>query len=122
VAPIKSILHYCARQLLRLVLLYGGLDKSLHEVAGHFTLLVERIMDSAVVECLAACRPWVRALLARLLPGPAVPLLQRRFLVLDGSDIHAPSAVALADRGRGGPALALSMCYLYSIASFVTAA
>ena len=51
-------------QLLRLVLLYCGLDKSLREVAGNCTLLVASITDSSVAERLAACRPWVRALLA----------------------------------------------------------
>jgi hypothetical protein len=80
------------RQLLRLVLLCCGLDKSLREVAGHFTLLVERSTDSAVAERLAACRPWVGALLARLLPHPAALPSQRRFLVLDGSGIQAPGA------------------------------
>jgi len=52
-------------QLLRLVWLYGGLDKSLREVAGNYTLLVEASTDSSVAERLAACRPWVRALLAQ---------------------------------------------------------
>jgi len=79
-------------QLLRLVLLYCGLDKSLREVAGEFTLLVERITESAVAERLAACRPWVRALLTRLLPSPADLPLQQRFLVIDGSGIQAPGA------------------------------
>ena len=78
-------------QLLRLVRLYGGLDQSRREVAGHFTWLVERLTDSAVAERLAACRPWVRALLAPMLPTPATRP-QRRFLVVDGSGIHAPGA------------------------------
>ena len=79
-------------QLLRLVLLYCGLDKSLREVAGHFSLLVERITDSAVAERLAACRPWVRAVLARMVsPLSALPA-QRRFLVIDASGIQAPGA------------------------------
>jgi hypothetical protein len=81
-------------QLLRLVLLYCGLDRSLREVAGHFTLLVERITESAVAERLAACRPWVRALLPRLLGRPLLDawLPRRRFLVLDGSGVQAPGA------------------------------
>ena len=40
-------------QLLRVVLRYCGLDKSLREVAGHVTLLVERITDTAVAERLS---------------------------------------------------------------------
>jgi hypothetical protein len=81
-------------QLLRLVLLYCGLDHSLREVAGHFTLLQERITESAVAERLVACRPWVRALLPCLLGQPSLDALppQRRFLVLDGSGVQAPGA------------------------------
>src|SRR5918911_4370066 len=57
------------RQLLRVVLLYCGLDKGLRETAGHFTLLYEPITDQSVAERLAACCPWVEALLPQLL-GP----------------------------------------------------
>jgi hypothetical protein len=64
--------------LLRVVLLCCGLDKSLREVAGHFTLLVERITDTSVAERLAACRPWVRALLTHMLPRPGLATLWRR--------------------------------------------
>jgi Transposase DDE domain len=82
------------RQLLRVVLLYCGLDKSLREVAGHCTLLVERITDSSVAERLAVCRPWVRALLAAMLPPVDLAGLSgpRRFLVIDASGIQAPGA------------------------------
>lgn len=81
-------------QLLRVVLLYCGLDKSLREVAGHFTLLVERITDTSVAERLAACRPWVRALLTHMLPRPGLATLSapHRFLVIDASGIQAPGA------------------------------
>lgn len=79
-------------QLLRLVLLYCGLDKSLREVAGSYTLLVEAITDSSVAERLAACRPWVRALLAQMVPSPTTLPAQRRFLVIDASGLQAPGA------------------------------
>jgi DDE family transposase len=81
-------------QLLRLVLRYGGLDTSLREVAGHCTLLVERMPDSAVAERLAACRPWVRAWLAVMLLRPTLAEWppQRRFWVIDASGIQAPGA------------------------------
>lgn len=98
-------------QLLRLVLLYCGLDQSLREVAGHFTWLVERITDSAVAERLAACRPWVRALLAHRLPTPATRP-QRRFLVMDGRGIQAPGA-------RGTP-YRLPRCLALMTLSFVS--
>jgi DDE family transposase len=77
---------------LRLVLLSGGLDKSLRDVAGNDTLLVEAITDSSVAARLAACRPWVRALLAQMVPCPTTLSAQRRFLVIDGSGIQAPGA------------------------------
>ena len=79
-------------QLLRLVLLYCGLDQSLRAVAGHFSLLEERITDSAVAARLEACQPWVRAVLARMVPAPSTLPAQRRFLVSDGSGIQAPGA------------------------------
>ena len=54
------------QQLLRVVLLYCGLDQSLREVAGTMTLLGPRLTDSALAERLAACRPWVKALLPKM--------------------------------------------------------
>jgi hypothetical protein len=81
-------------QLLRLVLRYCGLDHSLREVAGHFTLLQERRTESAGAERLVACRPWGRALLPCLLGQPSLDAWppQRRFLVLDGRGVPAPGA------------------------------
>src|SRR5512144_3292537 len=63
-------------QLLRLVLLYCGLDQALRTTAGNLTLLGERITDSSVQTRLKACEGWIQALLAKLLPVPlaeAVP-------------------------------------------------
>jgi hypothetical protein len=81
-------------QLLRMVLLYGGLDKSWREVAGEMTLLVARLTDSSVQERLAACGPWLQALLADLLQASTLPpsLAGWRLLVIDGSSIEAPGA------------------------------
>jgi hypothetical protein len=81
-------------QLLRVVLLYCGLDQSLREVAGTFTLLSERLTDEAIAQRLAACRPWVKALLTRMLERPTLAALPttRRFLVIDGSSIQGPGA------------------------------
>src|SRR2546425_12049306 len=55
------------QQLLRVVFLYCGVDKSLREAAADFTLLYESITDSSIAERLAACRPWVQAVLAKML-------------------------------------------------------
>jgi hypothetical protein len=61
------------QELLRVVLVYCGLDQSLRTVAGNLTLLGERITDSAVRARLTACEPWVKALLPQVLPP--LPLL-----------------------------------------------
>jgi Transposase DDE domain len=82
------------RQLLRVVLLYCGLDKCLREAAGHFPLLYESITDQSVAERLAACRPWVQALLPQLLGPRQLSGLEKvgRFLVIDGTQVQGPGA------------------------------
>lgn len=81
-------------QLLRLVLLYCGLDKSLREVAGTFTALYESITDQSVAERLRACGPWVKALLKQMLAPSAATTLPSglRFVVIDASTVQAPGA------------------------------
>ena len=81
-------------QLLRLVLLYCGLDKPLREVAGTFTVLYESIPDQSVAERLRACGPWIKATLRRMLPLLAVSDLPQglRFVVIDASTVQAPGA------------------------------
>lgn len=81
-------------QLVRMVLLYCGLDKTLREVAGTWTALYEPITDQSVAERLRACRPWLHALLQQMFPrtvGATLPQ-GRRFLVIDGSSLQAPGA------------------------------
>jgi hypothetical protein len=87
-------------QLLRVVFLSCGLDKPLREGAGIFTALYESITDQAVAERLRACGPWVKALLRRLLPMPAVHTLPqgRRFVVIDASSLQAPGATGTDPR------------------------
>jgi hypothetical protein len=86
--------------LLRVVLLYCGLDKSLRTVAGPFTALYEPITDQAVAERLRACGPWVKALLRQMLPRVPVAALPegKRFLVIDGSTVQAPGATGTDPR------------------------
>lgn len=81
-------------QLLRLVLLYCGLDKPLREVAGVFTALYESITDQSVAERLRACGPWLKAVLGQMLPTSAMATLLEglRFLAIDASSIQAPGA------------------------------
>ena len=81
-------------QLLRVVLLYCGVDKALREGAGIVTALYEPITDQAVAERLRACGPWVKAVLRKLLPPPAVTALPQalRFVVIDATTVQAPGA------------------------------
>jgi len=87
-------------QLLRVVLLYCGLDKPLREVAGTFTALYESITDQSVAERLRACGPWVQALLRRMLPLSSADTLPAglRFVVIDASSIQAPGATGTDHR------------------------
>src|SRR6266571_8217761 len=80
--------------LLRVVFFYGGLDKSLREVAGTLTALYESMTDQSVAERLRACGPWVQAMLRQMFPMAAVEPLPsgRRFVVIDASSIQAPGA------------------------------
>ncbi|MDS4032084.1 MAG: hypothetical protein RKO66_18765 [Candidatus Contendobacter sp.] len=48
---------------LQVVMNYRGIDRVLRETAGNFTLLEERISDTAIQKRLKACVPWVKALL-----------------------------------------------------------
>jgi hypothetical protein len=81
-------------QLLQVVLNYCGIDRVLRETAGTFTLLEERITDTAIHRRLKACGPWVKALLGRLLGAAAAPFLEGRlrFVVVDGSTVQGPGA------------------------------
>ena len=82
------------QQLLRVVFLYCGLDKSLRETAADFTLLYESITHSSIAERLAACLPWVQAVLAKMLHTNAVSTLPApwRFLVIYCSHVQGPGA------------------------------
>ena len=81
-------------QLLQVVMNYCGIDLVLRETAGNFTLLEERISDTAIQKRLKACGPWVKALLGQMLGAAAAPLLEGhlRFVVGDGSTVQGPGA------------------------------
>lgn len=82
------------QDLLRVVLLYCGLDQSQREVAGNLALLGTRITDSAIAGRLAACRPWIKALLPKMLSPTDLATVSpgRRFIVIDGSTVQSPGA------------------------------
>ena len=80
-------------ELMHLVLMYCGIDHVLREVAGNFTLLNERITDTAVQKRLTACAPWLKMILEQMwfagmskLPG------NLRLIVIDGSSLSVPGA------------------------------
>jgi hypothetical protein len=83
-------------QLLQVVMSYCGLDAVLREAAGQFTLLEERLTDTAIHQRLKACVPWVKALLGRLMGEAAQPLLEGhlRFVIVDGSTAQGPGATS----------------------------
>jgi hypothetical protein len=81
-------------QLLQVVMSYCGIDAVLRETAGTFTLLEERISDTAIHRRLKACGPWVKALLSRMMDAAVQPLAEGhlRFLVIDASTVQSPGA------------------------------
>jgi hypothetical protein len=81
-------------QLLQVVLSYCGIDQVLRETAGTFTLVEERLSDTAIQKRLKACGPWVKALLGRMMGAAAAPLIEGhlRFVVIDGSTVQGPGA------------------------------
>ena len=88
------------QQLLRVVFVYCGLDKSRRETAADFTLLDESMTDSSIAERLAACRPWVQAVVANRRHTNAITTLLTpwRFLVIDGSSVQGPGAQGTQSR------------------------
>jgi len=78
--------------LLQVVMLYCGLDQALRTTAGSFTLLEERITDTAIHQRLRACGPWLKALLQTMLPATQTPLTSLRLLIVDGSSLQGPGA------------------------------
>ena len=79
-------------QLMQVVMQYSGLDQVLRETAGQFTLLHERITDTAIDKRLKACLPWLKALLRRMWPDMDKVAGHLRFVVVDGSTVQGPGA------------------------------
>src|SRR5438477_3214953 len=80
-------------QLLRIVLLYCGLDKSLRDVAANVTMTIEEISDTAIAKRLVAANAWVKAMLPLMIDLPKFEQANpRRIIVVDGSCVEAPGA------------------------------
>jgi hypothetical protein len=82
-------------ELMRLVLLFAGLDQSEREIAANVLLVhpeIESLTDQSVRERLEACLPWLQALLPKLIEQTALPVLPSgiRLQVLDASELSAP--------------------------------
>jgi len=80
-------------ELLQLVMLYCGLDFSLRTTAGQFSSANGYLSDTAVRKRLAACVPWVKAILTKVFNlGQVVTSGHLRFIVIDASTIQVPGA------------------------------
>ena len=105
-------------QLMQVVMNYCGLDAVLRETAGNFTLLEERISDTAIHNRLKACVPWVKALLTGMMGEAVKPLLEGRLriLVADGSTVQSPGATGTQYRLH----LAIDLVRLHLVQVVVT--
>ncbi len=79
---------------MQVVMCYRRIDAALRETAGNFTLLEERISDTAIHRRLKACVPWVKTPLGRMMGEAFQPVTEGRlqFLMVDGSAVPAPGA------------------------------
>lgn len=86
-------------QLLRVVLLYGGLDQSAREVAGVMSLLYEPITEQSILERLRGCGPWLKAMVMELVKVEAgVKWEGRRMSVVDATTVNGPGAKGTENR------------------------
>ena len=84
--------------LLRALLLDGGPDQSLREVAGPLPLPAERITDQAVWKRLQRGAPFLKALVHPMLPLEDLPAVPQhlRFLACEGPTVQRPGATSSA--------------------------
>src|SRR5438105_1957700 len=80
-------------QLLRIVLLYCGLDKCLRAVAANISLTITEISDTAIAKRLIACQAWIKAILPKMIELPKLEKPSSgRLIVIDGSCVQGPGA------------------------------
>ena len=105
-------------ELLRLVLLFAGLDWSEREIAANVVLVhptIKSLTDQSVHERLQACLAWVQALLPALIQRSPLPDLPSglRMLALDASDLTAPGQTKVTWRvHQMMDLLSLQMCWV----------
>ena len=86
-------------QLLRVVLLYCGLDQSAREVAGVMSLLYEPITEQAILERMRGCGAWLKAMVMELVKVEAgVSWEGRRISVVDATTVNGPGAKGSENR------------------------
>ena len=84
--------------LLQVARLSCGLDQARQTTAGSFTLLEERITETAIHQRLRACGPWLKALLQAMFPATQTPWTGLRLPIVDGSSRQGPGAQGTDDR------------------------
>ncbi len=83
-------------QLLRIVLMYSGLDKSLRQIAGIISMLYEPITDQSIMERLEGCTEWIKASVGKMLGLEKMPTFEgRRICIVDATDISEPGGKKL---------------------------
>jgi len=86
-----------ATELLRVVLMFAGLDLTEREVAADLILTnprLDSLSDQAVHKRLASCQVWLKAILPKLIVREELPSFAsgRRIIVVDGTAVAAPGA------------------------------
>ena len=90
-------------ELIRIVLLFSGLDLSEREIAANVVLVnpeIKSLTDQSVRDRLEACLPWLKALLPSLIKRTPLPELPAgiHIQVVDASDITAPGQIKVTWR------------------------
>ena len=90
-------------ELMRIVLLFAGLDQSEREIAANVVLVnpeIRSLTDQSVRERLDACLPWLKELLPALIKQTPLPELPSgiRIQMIDASDITAPGQIKVTWR------------------------
>jgi len=92
------------QDLIRVILLYCGMDYSARDVAGIFTLTDERITDDAILQRLAKCTDFLEAMVKHSLKLERLPQLPA------GRPIYCIDGATIEGLGSEGTAFRLHLC------------
>jgi hypothetical protein len=92
-----------AKELLRMVLMFSGLDMTEREVAANLLLTnprLKRLSDQAVHKRLVNCDQWLKSILLSLIDMQPLRTNSagRRIIVVDGTSVRAPGATQTSYR------------------------